>query len=260
MFTIIVTTHERPHLLRRTLRSLIEQTYQDFQVIIVSDSSLYLPPYEELLLLEGRYTYVIRSGIHGPAESRNIGVQLAQTDYVMFLDDDDTFESSHLESLANCIGDQRPDIVYCNFQIWKEDRTINPPKLVSAEAFSLEGVDHDSLYIKNVIPNNCLIYRKDVIKDIKHDTTMRLYEDWDFLLQCLGGSKLTYLPIFSVIIHKTISADAEENMRRGNTRQDLVVSTTLDLYKKYKAPSDDVRLARQSFFAAAGFDLDISFF
>lgn len=260
LFTIIITTHDRPLLLRRALQSLIAQTYQDFKVIIVSDSAAYIPPYEEFLALQGRYVFVLRSGVNGPAESRNMGLALANSKYVMFLDDDDAFEPTHLESLAAFIGDSSPDILFCSFSICTEDRTKNPPEAVSFETFSIAEITRESIYVRNTIPNNCLIYRREIIANNMHDTSLRIYEDWDFLLLCLREHALTYVPIYSVVIYKTISPEAEENMRRGNTRNDLVCSATLDLYKKHPAPDMETRLARQSFFSSAGINLPLDSF
>lgn len=260
MFTIIITTHDRPLLLRRALQSLIAQTYHDFQVIIVSDSAAYIPPYEEFLALQGRYTFVLRSGINGPAESRNMGLALAKSKYVIFLDDDDAFEPTHLESLAAFIGDASPDILFCSFSICTEDRTKSPPESVLFETYSIADASKESIYVRNTIPNNCLVYRRDAIAGKVNDASLRIYEDWDFLLSCLEQCNLTYVPIYSVIIYKTISADAEENMRRGNTRNDLVCSATLELYKKHPAPTSDIKLSRQSFFSSAGIDLDLDSF
>ena len=101
MFSIIVPTHDRPELLARALRSLQAQTWRDFTVIVVSDSPRYVAPYAELQALQGRYLYVLRSsGPAGPAASRNLGQRLAQAPYLMFLDDDDSFEPDHLARLA----------------------------------------------------------------------------------------------------------------------------------------------------------------
>jgi GT2 family glycosyltransferase len=67
MFTIIIPTHDRPQLLKRTLESLIAQTCQDFKVVMVSDTPGYLPPYQELSQLDKRFDYVLRStGVPGP--------------------------------------------------------------------------------------------------------------------------------------------------------------------------------------------------
>ena len=255
MFTVIVPTHMRPELLSRTLQSLIAQTYTQFTVVIVDDAASHIPPYAELQALQGRYTYIIRSGIAGPAESRNMALSLVRSKYVLFLDDDDSLEPEHLQSLANHIGSSSPEILFCDFKIYNEDRTTSPPTHLSIGAFSIADVTKDSIYIRNRIPNSCLVYRSDVVAKVLYETQMQIYEDWDFLLACLKGHKLKHVPVSSVIIHKSI-ADAPENMRRGNTRDDLIVEAMLYLYKKYPAPNAATRLDRQSLMASAGITIN----
>ena len=259
MFTIIVPTHERPLLLRRTLQSLIAQTFKDFKVIVVSDSATYIPPYEEFVALAGRYTYVIRSDMNGPAGSRNLGLDLAKSRYVMFLDDDDTFEPTHLESLARHIGETSPELLFCDFKVRYEDRTTNPPQTESTQSISIAAVSSDSVYVLNKIPNSCVIYRHDVVEKLRHDTALTIYEDWDFLLASLEGRTLSHIPVDSVIIHKS-PATAPENMRRGNSRDDLVISTMLALYQKHPTPNPQTRLARQTLMASAGVQLALDNF
>lgn len=256
MFTIIVPTHERPLLLRRTLRSLIAQTYQNFNVIVVDDSPAYIPPYEEFTALSGRYTYVIRSGVSGPAESRNMGLALANSEYVIFLDDDDSLEPEHLNALAKAMVGTSPELVFCSFKICHEDRTKTPPEYLGVEEISIADVTQDSVFVRNRIPNSCLVYRHDVVSTLRHDASMRIYEDWDFLLTCLQGRSLTYVDINSVVIHKS-QATAPENMRRGNSRHDLTVEVMLDLYKKYPGTSMEIKLARQSLLASAGIPVSL---
>lgn len=250
MFTIIVPTHERPLLLRRALQSLIAQTYRDFQVIVVDDAGSYIPPFPEMAELRGRYTYVIRSGECGPAASRNMALQLLNTPYVIFLDDDDTFEPGHLQALADHIGTRMPEIVHCDFRVPREDRRHTPPLFLGSDDVSTAGFTADSVFIINRIPNNCLAYRRDVVQNVRHASDMRIYEDWDFLLSCLAGRTLEHVPTKTANIYKC--DDAPENERRGNTRDDLVVPTMLQLYKKHPAPNMATRLARQELLTNAG--------
>jgi len=259
VITIVIPTHDRPPLLRRTLQSLIAQTWQNFAVIVVSDSSTYVPPYQELSALAGRYTYVDRSGTPGPAESRNMGLALTQSRYVMFLDDDDTLEPGHLGAIAERIGDASPELLFCDFKVCNEDRTANPPKLESIQSVSIADVTAASLFVLNRIPNSCLIYRSDVVARTRYATDLIIYEDWDFLLGCVRDRTLTHVPVNSVTIHKS-PAGAAENMRRGNSRNDLIVSTMLSLYKRHPAPSMEIRLARQSLLASAGVSLGLEHF
>lgn len=254
MFTIIVPNHDRPLLLRRTLQSLAAQTWQDFKVVIVADSAGYVPPYPELAALHGRYVYVLRSGVPGPAASRNMGLALADSPYVIFLDDDDTFEPGHLQALAALIGADAPALLFCDFKVRNEDRTTQPPTELDTVAVSIADVTQDSTYVRNRIPNSCVAYRRDVLAAVRYDPAMEIYEDWDFLLACLSGHQLRHVAIDSVVIHKS-RASAPENMRRGNTRDDKIVEVMLFLYKKYPAPNPATRLARQALMASAGVPL-----
>lgn len=256
MFTIIIPTHDRPVLLRRTLQSLIKQSYRHFTVIIVDDSGAYIPPYEILQELQGRYVYMIRSGIKGPAESRNMGLDLVRSPYVIFLDDDDTFEPEHLQALAEQIGDSAPEIVSCDFRVVNEDRTQTPPLQLSTGNASTLASNATTVFIINRIPNSCLAYRRDVVAAVRYATDMVIYEDWDFLLSCIKGRVLRHVPINSVNIHKSL-ANAPENMRRGNSRDDLIAEAMLHLYKKHQAPDMATRLARQSLMASAGVPLPL---
>lgn len=259
MFTIIVPTHDRPLLLRRALQSLIDQSFRDFKVVVVDDSASYIPPYTELKALHGRCTYVIQSGLIGPAESRNIGLTLADTPYVMFLDDDDSYEPEHLQALSQRIGKGKPELLFCDFKVCNEDRTQNPPLQLSTFAVSIAQVDANSTYVRNRIPNSCLIYRSDIVTKVRYNTALRIYEDWDFLLKCLKKRQLVHVPISSVVIHKS-EATAPENLRRGNTRDDLIAEVMLEIYKKFTAPNMATRLARQALMASAGVELPIDRF
>ena len=251
MFTVIIPTHNRPELLHRTLQSLIAQTYTHFTVIVVDDAASYIPPYEDLLALQGRYIYIIRSGVAGPAESRNMGLTLAQSKYILFLDDDDTLEPGHFQSLADQLENAPVEILFCDFKVCNEERTTSPPTELSTHDISIKDVTRDSTFVINRIPNSCLVYRSDIVKNIKFKNDLLIYEDWDFLLSCLRDNELSYLNINSVVIHKSI-ANAPENMRRGNTRDDLIIEAMLHLYKKYPAENSQITLARQNLLATAG--------
>lgn len=260
MFTIIIATHDRPLLLKRTLESLIAQSCQDFNVIIVSDTAGYLPPYQELTQLDGRFDYVIRrSGKGGPAASRNLGLAIAEGEYILFLDDDDTFRPGHLAALKERLLRDKPELLFCDFQVQNEDRTVYPPAALSTQPVSIADVTFDSVYIRNRIPNSCVAYRRDVLDGVRNETELILYEDWDFLLAAMHGRKLVHLATDGVVIHKS-QATAPENMRRGNSQDDKIVEVMLQLYRKHPAPNMPTRLARQALLGSAGVVLDLAYF
>lgn len=267
MFTIIIPTHDRPLLLKRTLASLIAQTCQDFKIVVVSDTPGYLPPYQELTQLDQRFDYVLRgTGVPGPAASRNLGLAMAEAeagadaDYILFLDDDDTYRPDHLARLKARLAQDRPELLFCDFQVQNEDRTVYPPALLpGGQALSIADVTFDSVFVRNRIPNSCVAYRRDVLRGVRHETDLIIYEDWDFLMAAMRGRKLVHFATDGVVIHKS-QATAPENMRRGNTRDDKIVEVMLELYRKHPAPNLATRHARQALMAGAGVVLDLAHF
>ena len=261
MFTIIIPTHERPLLLQRTLESLIAQTCQDFKVVIVSDTAAYLPPYPLLAKLDQRFDYVLRcSGNPGPAASRNMGLSIADGEYILFLDDDDTYRPDHLAKLKARLLKDKPELLFHDFQVQNEDRTVYPPTVLpGGQAISIADVTYDSVFVRNRIPNSCVAYRADVLRGVRNETELIIYEDWDFLLAAMAGRKLVHYATDGVVIHKS-AATAPENMRRGNTRDDKIVEVMLQLYRKHPAPNMETRLQRQALMHGAGVKLDLANF
>lgn len=253
MFNIIIPTHNRPDLLRRTLLSLAAQTFPDFHAIIVDDVAPSAPPLDALAALQGRYTYVTRSSKPGPAESRNAALALCDQPWLLYIDDDDTMEPGHLAALAARVQAGPADILFHDFKVQNEDRTVMPPRLLEAATpIAIADASAASVHVLNRIPNSCLLYRRALVADLRFDTELVIYEDWDYLLACLKRGSLQYAPgINSVTIHKS-AAGVAQNMRRGNSRDDLIVPTMLHLYQAHAAPTPAVRQARFTLLSNAG--------
>jgi glycosyltransferase involved in cell wall biosynthesis len=89
MFTIITPTYNREDLVQITIRSILAQTFQDWELIIVDDGSTdntekVLQPY----LSDKRIRYIKKAN-SGQAQSLNLGIQYVNGDFITFLDSDD---------------------------------------------------------------------------------------------------------------------------------------------------------------------------
>ncbi|AFY47979.1 glycosyl transferase [Nostoc sp. PCC 7524] len=85
LLSIIIPTHNRPHLVTQAVKSALEQTMADLEVIVVDDAStqpIDLPSHPKLRLIR-------LSQPHGGAGTRNVGLEAALGRWVTFLDDDD---------------------------------------------------------------------------------------------------------------------------------------------------------------------------
>nr|WP_315199033.1 glycosyltransferase family A protein [uncultured Flavobacterium sp.] len=107
LVSVIVPTYKRTNYLKLTLESILNQTFKDFEIIVVDDGT---PNDENLFLCQTfdkvKYIKIENSG--GPAKPRNIGIREAKGKYIAFVDDDDLWLSTKLEKQVTIL-ENNPD-------------------------------------------------------------------------------------------------------------------------------------------------------
>ncbi len=107
LFSVILTTYNRPQLLKDALDSIAHQSFKDLDVILVNDNG---DPVESLLAeYDFPVTYIRQGRNRGPAAARNTALHVARGRYVVYLDDDDLYLPDHLETLAKAL-DTHPTV------------------------------------------------------------------------------------------------------------------------------------------------------
>lgn len=121
--TAIITTHNRRPLLGRAIESVLAQTYEYMELIIVDDGSTDTTKVycESLIKSEKRmpimYIRIEPGKGHGGNYARNLGVKAAKGDYVAFLDDDDMWLPEKTVKQVELIERMNNEIVYCGRRI-----------------------------------------------------------------------------------------------------------------------------------------------
>jgi glycosyltransferase involved in cell wall biosynthesis len=118
LFSVIVPTRNRPALLFEALTSIRDQSFGDWELIVVDDGST--PPVAEAALrdlLGTRVTLLRHASSRGVAAARNSGYARARGEYVAQLDDDDLLAPDALARIAHLAGaDTPPDVVFVGVQ------------------------------------------------------------------------------------------------------------------------------------------------
>jgi len=246
-FSILIPTHRRAQRLRRCLESLQAQTFTDYQIIVVSDiGDAESAAVAEACLRDGD-CFVRRHGNPGPAASRNLALALAQGERVLFLDDDDIFQPQFLTQVASCLPAlSATDIVYTNFEVIHEDGSGQELK---REAIDVGPYPWWWVYVKNFIPNNCVVYPRQVLQDVRFDTVVA-YEDWDFLLAAARHGALRHLPIYGPGVYKNQAEDS-----RGDSNNSRLLECYIHIYNKYPPVLPEVERQRAQLFASIGVDI-----
>jgi glycosyltransferase involved in cell wall biosynthesis len=108
MFSVVVPTYGRPAYLAECLASILEQSVQDFEVIVVDDAS---PDPVRLTVEDPRVRLLRRDQNGGPAAARNTGMAAATGTYLAFCDDDDLFAPHRLQLAVE--GLERAPVACC---------------------------------------------------------------------------------------------------------------------------------------------------
>lgn len=247
-FSIIVPTHHRPELLRRTLTSLRAQDATvAHEIIVVSDAADAGTDQVCHALLRPQDSYLRRNGLPGPAASRNLGLSLARGQYILFLDDDDAWHPDFLAQLH-----ARPEIrqglpVYFDATRIVEKRLPDGPVTLLEESFEQAGRLTEETYIKNQIPICNHAFPRHLIAGLEFDPHMRAYEDWDFCLAAYRRRWPTHVPVLGPIIF-VVHDDSSD--RRSDTTGAKGIEAFLDylyVYRRHPAPDDTLRLQRSMF-------------
>jgi|APSaa5957512535_1039671.scaffolds.fasta_scaffold52141_2 glycosyltransferase involved in cell wall biosynthesis len=163
IISVIVPTYNRANILCETLDSILCQTYENFELIVVDDGSTdnteeVVKKYNDL-----RLHYIKTENWGGPARPRNIGIQISKGEYIAFCDDDDLWLPHKLESQIKLFCcDNNVGLVYSKCYMLRENKIYRKaPKMNLYNGY----VFHKMIFITNV-PILTAIVDKKVFKKI----------------------------------------------------------------------------------------------
>ncbi len=190
MISIIIPVFNHEPELTRALRSILGQTYRDWEIIIVDDGSAIPVSQARIKELGLRNTQVIRQENRGAPAARNAGIPFARGEYVIFWDADVIADPKCLEKMYKALqSDKKASYAYADFYMGF--------KKMHAQTF-----DADALKQRNYIHSTSLL-RKDAV--VTWDESLKRFQDWDLWLTLLSAGKTgVYIPeaLFHVLHHK----------------------------------------------------------
>jgi peptidoglycan/xylan/chitin deacetylase (PgdA/CDA1 family)/SAM-dependent methyltransferase len=191
--SVIVPAYNAASTLPKTLQSLQEQTFKDWEAIIVNDGSQ-----DETAEIVTKFAQIdarirlIEQPNQGVSVARNTGIEKAQFEWLLFLDADDWILPKHLARLTQAANaDTTIDAVYCGSARVSLDGTY-----FYEEAYSQPAQMFSALCANNVLAiHTCLVRRSVVQAAGCFDPSFKTCEDWD-LWQRISrtGSRFSHIP------------------------------------------------------------------
>lgn len=183
--SVIIPSYNQALFLEETLQSVLKQTHENWECIIVNDGST--DNTEEIALIwcekDTRFRYLYKKN-GGLSSARNAGIAVANGEYVQFLDSDDLIEAEKFELQILDLQENQISISdYFSFQdgnreIIAENRYLSP--FLSENDFKNEIIS-DWEYRKS-IPCHCVLFKRELLDKhtIRFDESLPNHEDWVF--------------------------------------------------------------------------------
>jgi glycosyltransferase involved in cell wall biosynthesis len=226
--SVIIPTYNRALYLLEAIESVLMQTYDDIEIIVIDDGSTddtrdKLKPYQNSI----RYKYIENGG---PARARNVGMQMATGRYIAFLDSDDLYYPYKIKIQADFL-DIHEDIamVSSEFSAFNDNRLLDEFHLqkyhrsayADSEAtydniyskstsmadagLSLKGWEDRRVYIGDVfdkyydeliLSTNTVMFRKSLLKSVEpqHEPYW-FFEDYEFVLRIAKSHRVAFIDV-----------------------------------------------------------------
>lgn len=177
--SVVIPTYNRAHLISRAIQSVLDQTYQDFEIIIVDDGST--DNTEEIVknFEIPKIKYIRHNGNKGASAARNTGIKASKGEYIAFQDSDDEWFPDKLEQQMKVFSNAPSNVgvVYSGFYRIEVNKKLYIP---DAHIAQKEGNIHNQLLKGNFIGTPAVLIKKECFENVKYfDEEIPALEDWE---------------------------------------------------------------------------------
>jgi glycosyltransferase involved in cell wall biosynthesis/uncharacterized membrane protein len=224
LVTVIIPTRNRRNFLEKSLKSVLNQTYKNIEVIVINDASVddtleFLKKQQDLRLKV--FSLKKQSGAQ---VARNKGLAEARGEFISFNDDDDIWKKDKLEKQIKAF-DKNIDLVYC--QIKRDDKENSFYLPSKKKALRKESLKKTLFLGEHGIGLPSVVIKRSSIK-LKNlfDENLPRYQDWELFLRLVKNLNFKYLP--EVLVFSKV-------LKNGITKNEkILLKATKLIFKKHK--------------------------
>lgn len=239
MVSIIMPTYNREKTIKRAIDSILEQTYQDFEIIIVDDNSKDNTEQIVKSIEDRRIIYIRNEENKGANASRNIGIEMARGEYIAFQDSDDEWLKEKLEYQLEELKVNRADIVASAFYKYVDKQeSIVPSKIKEDKNI------YEDLFFGNFISTQTILGKKKCFLEEGFDPTFPRFQDWELMIRMAKRYKIHFInkPLANVYVQ-------EDSISRDTLKAEKAL---VMMFTKYKEEIDARKKAKASLYKRLG--------
>ncbi|HTV41928.1 MAG TPA: glycosyltransferase [Candidatus Sulfotelmatobacter sp.] len=255
LISVIVPTFNRTEMLVETLRSILNQTFRNFEIIVVNDAGCDVEP--AVAQLGNQPIICLRHETNrGVPAARNTGLRAARGKYVAYLDDDDLYYPEHLQTLLNYLEAHPGAAAYTDACCSHQELVNGQWTVVRRDVPYSHDWDNDRVLVENFVPTLCFMHEKAFLEKAGYfDETLRRHEDWDLWIRLSRHFPFAHIPQVTCEFLRRNDASSMtmqslapflETMKRIHSAYAGLISNRPDIEECQKAKQDDLQELAQN--------------
>lgn len=221
MVSVIVLTWNRAQLLSEAVESILNQTYPEFELLIIDNESTDHTEEYVSSLTEGRIRYFRHANRGNLSVNRNYGISQAKGDFIAFCDDDDLWEPAKLETQLR-IFEQHPEAaMVCSDGLFFSKKGVLG-YLIKRKESGWITLD-DLLSGRNDVVMSSAMIRREVFKDVgkwEEDPEIFTVEDYNLWVRIAARHPIYYLnePLVRIRVHEAMSSHKDTRIMMAKVK------------------------------------------
>lgn len=204
MVSVIIPTYNRANSVEMSIQSVLDQTWQNFEIIVVDDGSTDNTRQVVEHFSDDRIRYICMEKNGGASRARNEGIRQTKCEFIAFLDSDDEWLPQKLEKQMQVMlqASEKVGLVYCRMRGCRKDGSFIYCPELSQKKEQLEGNLLGNLVESNVIGTPAMLIRKKCLDQTGgFDEGLRCLEDWELVLRIAEKWEIGFVDETLVEVH-----------------------------------------------------------
>lgn len=231
MVSVIIPTYNREKTIERAINSVLKQTYENIEIIVVDDASTDNTESVVRTISDPRLKYIKVEKNRGACNARNVGIDNAKGEYIAFQDSDDVWHSDKISTQLDKMRKMNADVSFCALNKYisgSENAIVYPCEL--KEGF----VARETLMTKSYASTQCVMCRKRCFEKVIFDVNMPRLQDWDLIIGLTEYFDILFIE--DVLVDMYVQKDSiSKNPKKGIAAMDKLIEKNEAYLKEHPA-------------------------
>lgn len=242
-FSVIIPLYNKENFIKETLNSLLRQTFQNFEAIIVNDGSTD-KSLEKVRSVQDKRIKVFNQTNKGVTKTRNIAIDKAGGKWIAFLDADDIWKPSHLLELKKCIESlPKADLVSNAYEIRLQNDYIKRPTYSKNPPNKIDYIQNylEYCFVDHLFWTSSIAVKREKFKEVGgFDENLSTGEDLDLMIRFRQKHSIGYNPVCTLTYNRKTENNLTDALQlfekkkyidkhRADEKNDPVLKKYLDI-------------------------------